>query len=228
VAPPPTIYIVCSDQHRNGKTLLARVLVDYLMLEGHDPFVIDAGVPEGPLRNYFPGRTALVDFSSIRGQMKVFDTILAAPGRDYVIDLPAPQLQRFEAAVQELRFAAEARRLGFRIVVLFIVDAGQESLDAAVIFERAVAPDLLVPVKNAAVGSALPAGYRGVQVNMEELPPQLLTIIANRHFSLRAFLSGEEEGVPEPLRPALTAFLYGLLTAFRDIPPAMSLARLAR
>jgi len=32
-----TVYIICSDQHRNGKTLLARVLVDYLMLDGRDP-----------------------------------------------------------------------------------------------------------------------------------------------------------------------------------------------
>src|SRR5882724_10038799 len=109
----PCVYIVCSDQHRNGKTLLARVLVDHLMLEGRDPFVIDAGLPEGPLRTHFPGRTALVDFSTVRGQMKVFDTILGSPGRDYVIDLTADQTQRFSEAAIELGFFPEARRAGY-------------------------------------------------------------------------------------------------------------------
>ena len=33
------VHIVCSDRHRNGKTLLARVLVDFLLLDGRDPFV---------------------------------------------------------------------------------------------------------------------------------------------------------------------------------------------
>ena len=34
MAGEPTVYIVCSDQHRNGKTMLARVLVDFLVLDG--------------------------------------------------------------------------------------------------------------------------------------------------------------------------------------------------
>lgn len=228
MATSPIIYIVCSDQTRNGKTLLARALVDHLMIEGHDPFVIDAGGPDGSLRNYFPGRTARSDFSTIRGQMTVFDTILGSPGRDYVIDLPATELQRFADAEHELGFNAEAHRLGFRIVALFIIDAAPASLDAAVAFERAVAPDLLVPVKNAAVGSALPAGYSGVQVTMMALPPALLALIANKRFSFRTYLGGEEEPVPEALRPALTAFLLGLFAGFRDIAPALSLARLTR
>ena len=71
----PTIYVVVSDQHRNGKTLLARLLSDYLLLDGRDPFLFDTDAPDGPLRNFFPGRTALADFAAIRGQMKLFDTI---------------------------------------------------------------------------------------------------------------------------------------------------------
>ena len=32
MASPSIIALVCSDRHRNGKTLLARVLVDFLLL----------------------------------------------------------------------------------------------------------------------------------------------------------------------------------------------------
>ena len=95
MASSPLIAIVCSDRHRNGKTMLARVLVDFLLLEGRDPYCLDLSHPEGALRAFFPGRTALVDFAQVSGQMKVFDTILAGPGRDYVIDLPAQELARF-------------------------------------------------------------------------------------------------------------------------------------
>ena len=89
MAAPALIAIVCSDRHRNGKTLLARLLVDHLLMEERDPYCLDLSYPEGTLRSFFPGRTALVDFEHVPGQMKVFDTILAGPGRDYVIDVPA-------------------------------------------------------------------------------------------------------------------------------------------
>ena len=127
MARAPLIHIVCSDRHRNGKTLLARVLIDYLLLDGRDPFVIDANYPEGPLRDFFPGRTALVDFDQMPGRMKLFDTILGSLGRDYVVDLPAHQTKQFFEAVVELGFIQEAHKAGFQCALLYIVDRGLES-----------------------------------------------------------------------------------------------------
>ena len=51
-------------------------------------------------------------------------------------------------------------------------------------------------------------------------------MIGNRRFSFRDFLLGEESAVPAALRPKLKSFLYGLMTAFRDIEPALSLSKL--
>ncbi len=226
MAAKPVIHIVCSDQHRNGKTLLARVLVDYLMLDGRDPFIIDADAPDGNLRNYFPGRTILVDFETIRGQMKLFDTILASPGRDYVIDLPATQTSRFCEAVSELGFFAEARRAGFHIVVYFVVDKVPASRASAAQVENQTKPDLLVPVRNAFVDSSLLDTAPPVVISMPALPPELVAIIANKRFSFRGFLLGGEDGVPQALRTRLKGFLYDLLTGFREIAPVLSLSKL--
>jgi hypothetical protein len=226
LAATPIIYIVCSDRHRNGKTLLARVLVDYLMLDGHDPFVIDADFPEGPLRAYFPGRTVLVDFAHMQGRMKLFDTILESPGRDYVIDLPAPQTAPFFEAVTELGFADEARARGFALVVLFIVDRTGESLKMAADIARTVKPDLLVPVRNAHVGSALDDSDAKLVIDMPVLDRAAAAIIANRRFSLRSFLLGDEAGMQANLAARLKGFLYELMTGFREIEPVMSLSRL--
>lgn len=226
MASKPAIYIVCSDRHRNGKTLLARVLVDYLMLNGKDPFIIDATFPEGPLRAAFPGRTALVDFSQIQGQMKVFDTILGSSGRDYVIDLPAPQTENFFKAFRELGFQSEALKTGFQIVVLFIVDKEYASLNAAEDIRTLIAPSLLVNVRNQHVGSILDQQTYGLTLDIPVLDRDIVPLIEDKRFSLRAFVLGDVSGLPERYHTKLRIFLHAMITSLREIEPAVSLAKL--
>ena len=226
MADKPTIYIVCSDRHRNGKTLLARVLVDYLMLEKRDPFVIDAGFPEGPLRAAFPGRTALVDFSQVQGQMKLFDTIMGSPGRDYVIDLPVPQTENFFATYSQLDFHIEATKAGFQIVVFFIVDKDYSSLRFSEDVQRQVAPALFVPVRNIYIGSALMPRSDTLSIDIPELDRDVMNLVEARHFSLRNFILGDEGNMAAQHSRKLKIFLLEMMTALRDIEPAMTLARL--
>ena len=226
MAAAPKIYIICSDRHRNGKTLLARVLVDYLMLEGKDPFVIDAGFPEGPLRTSFPGRTALVDFAQVQGQMKLFDTIMGSPGRDYVIDLPAPQTEKFFAAFRQLDFYNEASRAGFQLVVLFIVDKDLSSLKSADGIHQLVSPAMFIPVRNAFVGSALAHHENALTIDMPILDREVMNLIEVKRFSLRNFILGEEANMPAQFSRKLKIFLLEMMTALRDIEPAMSMAKL--
>ena len=226
MASPPLIAIACSDRHRNGKTLLARTLVDFLLLEGRDPFVLDLDHPEGALRDFFPGRTALVDFAHISGQMKVFDTILAAPGRDYVIDVPAPQLARFCEAMTDLDFRQAANEAGFAVIVMFIVDQAPDSLKTAGNVEEILKPDLFIPVANHFVGTSLPEQMDDLSLTLERLDIELQPIIGQRRFSFRSFLLGDESAVPLRLRPGLKSFLHGLLGGFREIEPELSLLKL--
>jgi hypothetical protein len=226
LADTPTIYIVCSDRHRNGKTLLARVLVDYLLLENSDPFVIDANFPEGPLRAAFPGRTALVDFAQVQGQMKMFDTIMGSLGRDYVIDLPAPQTENFYEAYRQLEFGDEAARAGFQIVVLFIVDKDLSSLRVAEEIQRVVEPALFVPVRNAQVGSALAHHGSSLTIDIPILDREVMNLIEVKRFSLRSFILGEESNLPTQFTKKLRIFLLEMMTALRDIKPALTLAKL--
>ena len=226
MASAPAIHIVCSDQHRNGKTLLARLLVDYLLLEQHDPFAIDLSYPEGILRPYFPGRTALVDFDEVAGQMKAFDTILAGPGRDYVIDIPAQHLAKFCETFTDLQFRNAIRKAGFRLIVYFVIDKEEESLKAATHAEDILTPELFIPVRNEAVGSALPRRFTGLSLTMPVLDPEVIGIVNSRRFSFRSFLLGDEQPVPLRIRPNLKTFLHSVMSCFRDIEPALSLLNL--
>ena len=224
MASAPTVYIVASDQSRNGKTLLARLLADYLLLDGKDPFLIDTDAPEGPLRHFFPGRTALADFEKIQGRMKAFDTIISAPGRDYVVDLPQRHMLEFFIAVRELDFFAAAKAAGFRVIVFFIVDRATSSLRAAkdVYGEKGI--DLFVAVKNEYVGSAWPPGEGALVIPV--LPRDVALTISEKRFSLRNFVLGDDQGLENDQRLALNSFMFAVLGSLNSLDTEISLAAL--
>ncbi len=223
---PPTVFIICSDQVRNGKTLLSRVLVDFLLLEGHDPFCFDLSHPQGALRAFFPGRTTLIDFTMPEGRARVFGTILSRSGRDYVIDVPAQLLATFCDAAAGDDFVALAHGKDFRIAVLFIVDRDEKSLGTAAAVEELLEPDIFVPAASRLVGSALPDGVPGPVLIMQRMEDDLSVLVSNRRFSLRAFMQGDEAAVPARFRNGLKNFLHGLVTGMREFEPALSLQSL--
>lgn len=223
---PPTIHIVCSDRGRNGKTLLARMLTDHLLIDERDPFCFDLGAPEGALRAYFPGRTALIDLQDEKSRARLFDILLSRTGRDYVIDVPAAQLTRFCELATEAALAEAAQAKGTRVCVLFLVDRDPASLKTAVAVEEMLQPDLMVPVVNRFVGTSLPAGVPGPVVIIDKIEGELRVMISDRRFSLRSFLLGDESAVPARLRPALKNLLHGVIDGLRNIEPAMSLQSL--
>jgi len=224
VATGSTIYITASDQNRNGKTLLARLIVDYLLLDGKDPFVLDTDTPDGPLRQFFPGRTKLAEFEKMQGRMRLFDTILAGPGRDYVVDLPQRHMLDFFKAVEELDFFAEAKRNGFRIMVFFVVDRIVASLKTAKAIFEVPGIDLFVPVKNENVGSLLPP-EEGALV-LPAMPRSLAIAVADRRFSMRNFVLGDDQGLEGADKLALNQFLFAVLGGLNGLDSEISLAQL--
>jgi hypothetical protein len=221
VARPPTVTIVASDQHRNGKTLLARMLGDYLLLDNLDPFLIDTDAPDGPLRTYFPGRTLLADFTKTKGQIKIFDTILGSTGRDYVIDLTSTHTKDFFEFSQALDFFSEARKRGFFIVVMFIVDNSYESVSHARSIEEKAGVNMVVPVRNDFVGSYWPEDEWCFRV--PALDPAIFVEIAQRRFSLREFVMGDLQTLPKQHDMELKRFVYQVMQGFNDLEQIIKL-----
>jgi hypothetical protein len=221
VARPPTVTIVASDQHRNGKTLLARMLADYLLLDNLDPFLIDTDAPDGPLRTFFPGRTLLADFTQTKGQIKIFDTVLASTGRDYVIDLTAEHTRDFFDFAQAMEFFSEASKRGFFIVVMFIVDNSYESVALARSIDERAGVNMVVPVRNAAIGSFWPKDEWAFQV--PALDDKIFTRIALRRFSFREFVMGDLQTLPKQYDMELKRFVYQVMQGFNDLEQIISL-----
>ncbi len=221
MARPSTVFIVASDQHRNGKTLLARVIADYLMLDKLDPFLIDTDVPDGPLRTFFPGRTMLADFSQTKGQIKIFDTILGSTGRDYVVDLTAIHTKDFFDLAQTLEFFTEVRARGFFVVVMFIVDNAYESVTMARSLEARKDINMFVPVRNMFVGGYWPEDEWAFQI--PALDEGVFAEIAKRRFSLREFVMGNPQGVSREHDMALKRFVYQVMQGLNDLEQIISL-----
>jgi hypothetical protein len=118
----PKVIVICSDRTRTGKSLLARLFVDYLLLAWRDPFLFDTAPPPGDACRFFPERSMLVDLSRTRGQMALFDTILASPPRDFVIDLSTAQLTRFFDIIAEIPFLDELETRGYALGIVHISD----------------------------------------------------------------------------------------------------------
>jgi hypothetical protein len=222
----PTLYIVASDQTRNGKTMLARLLADYLLLDGRDPFLIDVDAPDGPLRNYFPGRTALTDFASIKGQMKLFDTVLASPGRDYVVDLPAKHTENFLSAARDLKVFDECHRLGFRVFLFFVVDESFASQRMAQALKATDGVDLFVPVRNMIVRSAW--AEDGGALTIPFLSAPVAQAVSHRRFSFRQFVQGDMQGLAPGHVEELQNFLYETLNNISNLEPVYSLKTLKK
>jgi hypothetical protein len=224
VAKVPTVHIVASNQHRNGKTLLARMLADYLLLDGHDPFLIDTDSPAGYLRNFFPGRTQLADFANVQGQIKIFDTMLESTGRDYIVDLTARHTDAFFASLQELNYVAELHKRGYRLFLFYIVDTDPLSLRRARELQEAVGADLFIPVRNAFIGSLWPT--EDISMDLPELEQQTIQAILDRRFSIRAYVLGDRQNLSEQADRNLKAFVYEVLQSLNNLETTLTLQQL--
>ena len=76
------------------------------------------------------------------------------------------------------------------------------------------------------IGSAIVSRSDILSIDIPELDREVMSLIEVRYFSLRNFILGDEANTPAPLSRKLKIFLLEMMTALRNIEPAMILARL--
>ena len=233
----PKIHVVCSDQARNGKTLLARLIADDLTLVGREPAVFDAECPLGGIRAYLPERTRLVDLSRTSGQMAMIDTMLGNAPRDYVIDLSCRLLADTFVLFEQIDFISEARKAGFVVIVLYIVDRPFSSLRLARQIYHGGQLDRFVPVRNDAVGHV--SDYcqvvnlygelaKGGELVVPVLAREIVRIAEQRGFSFAAFLLNRYPHITAEMRAELRQFLNGMFAQIRQIHGQVEMQDLRR
>jgi hypothetical protein len=214
------VSIVCSQRARTGKTLFARVLTEYLRQMGGDPGVFDTDVPGGTIMRYLPVESELVDIESIKGQMALFDSMLAYPGNNYVIDLSHHYTEGFFDLLDSVNFVEEAGDVGLDVVVFYICDRAMASMDTAQRIIRQFPNITFVLVHNEAVGSffdenpgmALPASLtRQRQLNIPALDQVVVPIIESPDFSMERFITDEPRSMSIVARAAIRQWINRLI-----------------
>jgi hypothetical protein len=216
-------HIVCSDQPRNGKTLVARLLCDFLILSRRGPRIFDAAVTPGGLAGYYPARATKVDLSTTTGQMALFDRALAQPLHDSVLDLPAHLLTAAGDIMRHIGFGEEAFTPGLEVVVLFVADRAVDSLLAARKLRGLLRPTRFIIVRNEAILTADLERlacflYEGLAKEGQVIIPLLdnaaLAAVEDKTFSFKRFAEDLPADMPVPVCQSIEAFLSRVYRQF--------------
>ena len=232
----PHIHIVCSDQTRNGKSLLTRLLADFLVLQGGDPFVADLDAPEGEVCEFYPERSEVFDIARVSGQMELFDWILASPERDYILDVPARHLDRLFAAMDDIGFVDGAHEAGFDVVVFYIVEGDERSLARAKYIRDDYPVDRFVAVRHAAMEAALRdiprlTAFNDIatqgQIVLPLMPASLRKVVDRPGFSFRKFIEGRAVVMSDAAQLELATFLEAVVDDIQKVKRRMDVGNLS-
>jgi hypothetical protein len=142
------LYVICSPFRRVGKTVIARLLTEFYLLDDRAVKAFDLA-DEGPqLMDYLPEIAIASEINETRGQMALFDRILTEGGSAKIIDVSHRAFNSFFKIAQEIKFFAEARRHHIEPLVLFIVDAEPKSSRAYAALRTSLVEASLLPARN--------------------------------------------------------------------------------
>ena len=104
------VYIVCSPRPQVGKTLVARLLSEFLRLQRGDVVAFDVNLKEPSLLDYLPRLTETAEVDDTFGKMALMDRLIVDDGIAKVIDLGYHAFDEFFRMIDEIGFLKEAAR----------------------------------------------------------------------------------------------------------------------
>jgi hypothetical protein len=197
------LYIVASRHPRVGKTLLARLLIEFLRLRGRPLVGYDLEPREPALAGFFPQLVWPIDISDTRGQMALFDRIIADHWRTTVIDLGHGLFDQFFKVMAEIDFEQEARQNQIQPVVLFITDAAPFTAQTYAQLRQQLPRTTFVPVHNEAASFMLiardfpPSSPKYATIRIPRLSPIVRGIVDRPSFSFAGYLAKQPGGPTE-------------------------------
>src|SRR5438552_18287752 len=112
------VYIVCSPRPLVGKTLIARLLSEFLLLKNGTVAAFDVNLKEPSLLEYLPGITETAEVDNTFGKMALMDRVIVNDAVSKVIDLGFHAFDEFFLMSKEIGFMKEAARRRVPPVVL--------------------------------------------------------------------------------------------------------------
>ena len=193
------VYIICSPRPLVGKTLLARLLSEFLLLKNGTVVSFDVNLKEPSLLDYLPKTTETADVIDTFGKMQLMDRLIVNDSVAKVIDLGFHAFDEFFKMSEEIGFMKEAARRGVAPVILFMADTDRVSARGHETLRQQIPPRSLITIDNEHVvrGELPPAMAHGRVVRIAALPPFLKTYIDRLTFSFTDYLRNERDSSTE-------------------------------
>ena len=184
------VYIICSPRPLVGKTLIARLLTEFLLLKNGEVTAFDINLKEPSLLDYLPKLTETAEVDDTFGKMALMDRLIVNDGVAKVIDLGFHAFDEFFKMSEEIGFMKEAARRGIAPVILFVADTDRASARGHPMLQQQIPPNALVTIDNEHVvrGELPPAFARGRVIRIAALPLFLKTYIDRLNFSFTGYL----------------------------------------
>src|SRR6201988_2486442 len=189
------VYIVCSPRPLVGKTLVARLLSEFLLLRNGTVIPFDVNLKEPSLLEYLPKITETAEVDDTFGKMALMDRLIIDDGVAKVIDLGFHAFNEFFKMSEEIGFMKEAARRGVAPIILFVADTDRVSSRGHAMLQQQIPATALVTVDNEYVvrGELPPAMADGRILRIAALPVFLKTYIDRLAFSFTTYLRNEKD-----------------------------------
>ena len=216
------VYIVCSPRPRVGKTLVSRLLVEYLDLENRNTTAFDINLNEPSLLDFLPKLAETANIEDTFGQMQLMDRLIVNDSVPKVIDLGYHAFDEFFKMTDEIGFMKEAVRRGVAPVILFVADTDRASATCYSMLQQQIPANALIAIDNEhIVRGELPRTMeRGRVLRISALPVFLKTYIDRLTFSFTGYLRQEKDSSTE-----LHQWIRRNYTAFRELELSLILQR---
>src|SRR5262245_12701257 len=142
------VYIVCSPRPLVGKTLLARLMSEFLLLKDGAVASFDINLKEPSLLEYLPRITETADVMDTYGKMQLMDRLIVHDGIAKVIDLGFHAFDEFFKMTHEIGFVKEAARRDVAPTILFVADTDRVSARSYPMLQEQFPPKALITVDN--------------------------------------------------------------------------------
>lgn len=208
------VYIVCSPRPRVGKTLLSRLLLEFLDAQHGTAAGFDVNMSEPSLVDYLPRLAETADLSDTRGEIALMDRLIVHDGIPKVIDLGYPSFENFFRMIEQTGFFKEAPLRSIEPVVLFIAGNDRASPSAFSDLQTRFPGTAIVAVDNEAITLGdLPRIFADARpVVIHALPGFLKSIIDRTNFSFAGYLRGPNDPSAE-----LHQWIRRTFVAFREL-----------
>lgn len=193
------VYIICSPRPMVGKTLLARLLSEFLLLKDGAVSAFDINLKEPSLLEYLPRVTETADIADTFGKMQLMDRLIVHDGVAKVVDLGFHAFDEFFRMTNEIGFLKEAVRRQVVPITLFVADTDRVSARAYPMLREQIPLKALITIDNEYVvrGELPEAMGLGRVLRLTALPSFLRTYVDRLPFSFTEYLRNERDSSTE-------------------------------